>query len=143
MEEMILYSEADIPISDPNYDEETSNAKYEQFYESVTPSLNPSTFNNKPFIMFICVSDNGINHKSVEMFHKMMTNAGQLMQLHVFPQPSVPSPGGSDHRFEINTENLVTYTNSKGITLENVPIVYIEALAFWRKFENQDQNNNN
>jgi hypothetical protein len=143
IEEADLYSEADIPMTDSNYNEATQNAKYEEFYESVSSSLNPSEFNNKPFIMFTCVTDNAINHKSVELFHKLLSNAGQLVQIHVFPQPSVPSPENSDHRFEINTENMVTYTNSKGITLNNVPKVYIEILAFWRKFENQDQNNNN
>ena len=143
IEEADLYSEADIPMTDSNYNEAAQNAKYEEFYESVSSSLNPSEFNNKPFIMFTCVTDNAINHKSVELFHKLLSNAGQLVQIHVFPQPSVPSPENSDHRFEINTENMVTYTNSKGITLNNVPKVYIEALAFWRKFENQDQNSNN
>lgn len=143
MEEMMLYSEADKNMTDSSYDEESQNAKYEAFYESVGSSLDPSAFNNKPFIMFTCVTDNAVNHKSVELFHKLLSNAGQLVQIHVFPTPSVPSPENSDHRFEINTENMVTYTNSKGITLNNVPIVYIEILAFWRKFENNDQNINN
>lgn len=114
------------------------DADLDAYFEAVKDFLNISLFKSVPFRLYTCVGDPTVNYRGVELQHKLLTYAGALAQIHVFPACSDHSVIDSDHRFEINPENLVTYTNSKGQTLQNVPKVYIETLAFWRRFENQD-----
>jgi hypothetical protein len=41
-----------------------------------------------------------------------------------------------NHSFDLAAANKVAeFVNSKGDTLEDVPIAYIEALQFWRRYE--------
>ena len=87
--------------------------------------------------MYTCVGDLSVKYKIVIGFHEILSRAGYNVQIHVFPATADHSVI-PDHRFEINPENLITYTNSKGVTLTDVPKVYIETLAFWRCYENQD-----
>jgi len=109
--------------------------KMEEFYDSVKDSVDISIYRDVPFRMFTCVTDPTVWYYSVKTHCKTLANAGSLAQIHVFPTPSNTSI--TDHRFEINPENLVAYTNSKGVSLTNVPKVYIEILAFWRRFESE------
>lgn len=119
-----------------------NDADMDNYFNSVKDKLNVSLFNNIPFILFTCEGDPIVWYKEVNTMHKLLVYAGSLAYIHVYPASVTPLPDATgDHRFEINTENLVTYTNSKGIVLNNVPKVYIEILAFWRRFENQDKNN--
>lgn len=113
------------------------------YYENVKGSLNVSLFNNVPFFLLTCVGDPTVWYKEVVTMHRLLTYAGSLAYIHVYPETSDRTIVTTDHRFEINPENLITYTNSKGVTIDNVPKVYIEILAFWRRFENQDKNTNN
>lgn len=119
-----------------------TDADMESYFDSVQDKLNVSLFNNIPFFLFTCVGDQTVWYKEVVTMHRLLVHAGSLAFIHVYPASETAGTGG-DHRFEINSENLVTYTNSKGITLSNIPKVYIEILAFWRRFENQDNNSNN
>jgi len=64
----------------------------------------------------------------VNLWAKMLRNGGCLVEQRMFPT------GG--HPFDLASDNLVSsYTNSKGVTLTDVPIAYIEALQFWRRYE--------
>ena len=118
------------------------DGEIESFYNSVKDSINISVFRNIPFRIYTCVGDPLIWYKAVELLNKELSNAGSLTQIHVFPATATPIAVDGDHRFEINEENLVTYTNSDGVVLQDVPKVYIEILAFWKRFENQDFNYN-
>jgi len=105
----------------------------DEFYDMVKDSVDISIYRDIPFRMFTCITDPTVWYYGITTHCKTLANAGSFAQVHVFPKPQNTSI--TDHRFEINPDNLVTYTNSKGVTLNNVPTVYIEALAFWRKFE--------
>jgi len=110
-----------------------NEAKFESFYNSVKDSVDISIYREVPFRSFTCVTDPTVWYKGPVFHNKLLSNAGSLHQIHVYPTPENRTI--TDHRFEINPSNLITYTNSKGVTLNNVPKVYIEALAFWRRFE--------
>ena len=107
------------------------------FIDSIKDSINVSPYKNIPIRMYTCVGDLSVKYKIVIGFHEILSRAGYNVQIHVFPATADHSVI-PDHRFEINPENLITYTNSKGVTLTDVPKVYIETLAFWRCYENQD-----
>lgn len=115
-----------------------NEAKFTALTSSIADSITPYGYNNVPVRMYTCVGDPLVTYYSVVWLHKVLCRAGYNAQIHVFPATQTPQSAAGDHRFEINSENLVTYTNSKGVTLQNVPKVYIEILAFWRRFENQD-----
>jgi hypothetical protein len=105
---------------------------------SIADSIDVSRYNNVPFLMFSCEGDGSVFCDSVKWMHKVFSRAGYNAQIHVFPASENPLQDGGDHRFEINPENCVTYKSSRGVEIDDVPIVYVEILAFWRSFENQN-----
>ena len=115
----------------------TNTTKMDEFYDMVKDSVDISIYRDIPFRIFTCVTDPTVWYYSVAMHCKIIANAGSFAQIHIFPTPADHSVVTTDHRFEINPENLVTIVNSKGVTLNDVPKVYIEALAFWRRFESE------
>lgn len=109
--------------------------KVEAFYESVKNSVDTSVFRHIPFKIFTCVTDPTVWYEECKFAGKVLANAGHIAEVHVYPTPTDHTSQSSDHRFEINLENCVTITNSKGVEVQNVPKVYIETLAFWRRFD--------
>ena len=58
----------------------------------------------------------------------MMLNAAQIVEMRYF------LTGG--HHFELTSPYLLaSHTTIYGETLTNVPVVYVEMLAFWRRYE--------
>lgn len=64
--------------------------------------------------------------------YKMLCNSGQLVEWKTYDTSSVT---GDAHYFEFDTAFLTDVVNSYGVTVENVPIVYVDMLSFWKKFE--------
>ena len=84
---------------------------------------------NHPTKMFIAEDDEVLNNdRNAVLMYRMMLNAAQVCELRRFPT------GG--HHYELDSANvLATFENSFGVTLTDVPVTYIEMLAFWRRYE--------
>jgi len=82
-----------------------------------------------PFKFFVSPQDtSAVAARSSEYVFNMMRNNGTQCEYRVLPT------GG--HAFELESQNrLASYTNSYGVTLTDVPIVYIEALQFAKRYE--------
>ena len=65
---------------------------------------------------------------TLNLWTQMFRNGGCICEQRMFPT--------GNHPFDLADANLVSeYVNSKGMLLYNVPIAYIEALQFWRRYE--------
>ncbi len=64
----------------------------------------------------------------VNLWVRMFRNGGCTVEQRMF--------ASGNHPFDLASANLVSsFINSKGVTLSNVSIAYIEALQFWRRYE--------
>ena len=62
------------------------------------------------------------------LWYDMLCNGGNICEMRMF------QTGG--HPFDLASQNRVaTFVNTRGIQLTDVPIAYIEALQFWRRYE--------
>ena len=97
-----------------------------------------------PIKIFASPSDNVVDQRvGAELLYKMTCAGGTISELRMFPahddqsDPYAGEPIDTGHPFDLYYGNRVaTYTNTRGLALEDVPIAYIEALQFWRRFEN-------
>lgn len=71
------------------------------------------------------------------LYYRMLINAGQIAELRLFNSyKDYTGTGTSAHHYDTQDPALRTsITTSYGEQLTNVPIVYIEMLAFWRRYE--------
>ena len=71
------------------------------------------------------------------LYYRMLTNAGQIAELRIFNSyKDYSGTGTSAHHYDTQDPALrANITTSYGEALTNVPIVYIEMLAFWRRYE--------
>jgi hypothetical protein len=105
-----------------------SNVPYDENEAALYENL---TFRVKSPIKIFAVMDDAtmVWRRNAELMYKMILNGAQICELRLF------ETGG--HFFEIdNPECLTTITNRYGQTLNNVPVVYIEMLQFWKRYEN-------
>lgn len=82
-----------------------------------------------PVKMFASKDDMTVNYaRNCALVYQMMINAGQVVEMRYFPT------GG--HHFELDDDNLLaSYTTRYGDVLTDVPVVYVEMLHFWQRFE--------
>ena len=71
------------------------------------------------------------------LYYRMLINAGQIAELRLFNSyKDYSGTGTSAHHYDTQDPALrADITTSYGEALEDVPIVYIEMLAFWRRYE--------
>lgn len=68
------------------------------------------------------------------LYYRMLTNAGQIAELRLFHTTAV----GHEHHYDTQDPNLRTdVTTRYGETLEDIPVVYVEMLRFWRRYEQE------
>lgn len=86
---------------------------------------------NVPFKFFGALDDtDALPPRGMELYYRMLCNGGNICELRFF------QTGG--HPFDLAAANRVaTFVNTRGETLTDVPIAYIEALEFWRRYENE------
>lgn len=88
-----------------------------------------------PIKMFANYSDQSVPYeRNAMLMHKMLLNGGQEVELRMFEVENDQDTSRTAHYFEMRDDRLVPWTNSKGVEM-NVSIVYIEMLAFWRRYE--------
>ena len=99
------------------------NSSEEAFYSNLRIKL------KTPVKIFAAYDDSTVDYRmGAKLLYNMMANAASICELRMFKS------GG--HAFELdNTNCMATYTNSFGETLYNVPVAYVEALKFWRRYE--------
>ena len=73
--------------------------------------------------------------RNARIFYRMLLNAGNSCELRMFDTSNDVDTSVTAHHFEMRTDRLITYTNSYGVELQNVPVVYIEMLKFWQRYE--------
>ena len=85
-----------------------------------------------PCKFFLSTLDNTNNpYRNAVLAYKMLVNSGQIAELRWF--------NGSGHHYDIQDQNLRTnIVNTYGVQLTNIPIVYIEMLQFWRRYEQEN-----
>ena len=72
-----------------------------------------------------------------EVFYRMLINAGQVAELRIFNSyKDYTGTGTSAHHYDTQDPALRTdITTTYGEALTSVPMVYIEMLEFWRRYE--------
>lgn len=64
------------------------------------------------------------------LYYKMLLNGAQLVELRLFQS--------GNHHADVQNDNMRTDVTTKfGEELENIPVVYVEMLKFWRRFEQE------
>lgn len=81
-----------------------------------------------PIKLFAALDDATVSPANMRLYYQMLLNAAQVCELRWFPT------GG--HHFEMEAQNKVdSWTTTYGTTVSDVPIPYIEALQYWRRYE--------
>lgn len=86
-----------------------------------------------PVKLFGCNQDPScVPSKTTALYYRMLMNAGQIAECRLFNT----SLTANQHHYDTQDPNLrADITTSYGEELTNIPIVYIEMLAFWRRYE--------
>jgi hypothetical protein len=91
-----------------------------------------------PLKMFACNQDpNNDIDKASGLYLKMFNNAANIVGLRIFNSTmDYSGTGYTAHYYElIDTSLWVTATTIFGESVANVPILYVEMLEFWRRYE--------
>lgn len=86
-----------------------------------------------PVKLFGCNQDPScVPSKTTSLYYRMLMNAGQIAECRLFNTTLT----SNQHHYDTQDPNLrADITTSYGDELTNIPIVYIEMLAFWRRYE--------
>lgn len=84
-----------------------------------------------PVKIFASYEDNVVPYRrNAELIYKMMKNAGQVCELRLFH-----TDASAPHHFELQDSRYLTeVTTVYGETMQ-APLVYVEMLKFWRRYE--------
>ena len=91
-----------------------------------------------PVKLFGCNQDQSCAPaNTTALYYRMLMNAGQIAECRLYNSyKDYTGTGTSAHHYDTQDPALrTTITTSYGEELTNVPIVYIEMLAFWRRYE--------
>lgn len=90
-----------------------------------------------PVKFFCCNADTvAPPDKCAKMLYNMLVNGGQRTELRVF---NSTLDGSSAHYYELRDPALRTTVVTKyGETMTNVPVVYVEMLRFWQRYEQEE-----
>ena len=91
-----------------------------------------------PVKLFGCNQDQSCTpERTSALYYRMLINAGQIAECRLYNSyKDYTGTGTSAHHYDTQDPALrTTVTTSFGEELTNVPIVYIEMLSFWRRYE--------
>lgn len=73
------------------------------------------------------------------LYYTMLGNSGQIVEMRMFHSDSSTYPvAGTAHTYDLLDPALrTTMVTRYGEEVENVPVVYVEMLRFWRRFEQE------
>ena len=102
------------------------SAEYPEYIQGFYSGLVIKT--KTPVKIFASYADPSVPYWHAQMWTRMFRNGGCIVELRLFTVGA--------HNFFIDSQNRVSsFVTSKGDTLTNVPIAFIEALQFWRNYE--------
>ena len=73
--------------------------------------------------------------RNAMLMYKMLVNGGNIVECRMFDVSQDTDTSVTAHHFEMRYDRLVTVTTPSGQVIENVPVVYIEMLRFWQRYE--------
>lgn len=87
-----------------------------------------------PVKLFGCNQDQSCTPSETSaLYYRMLLNSGQIAELRLF---NTEIAAANAHHYDLQDPALrTTVTTSYGEELTNIPVVYIEMLAFWRRYE--------
>lgn len=91
-----------------------------------------------PVKIFGCNQDTTCNPQyGANVYYRMFLNAGQIVELRLFDSfKDYTGTGTSAHHYDTQDPALrTTVTTRYGVEMTNVPVVYVEMLQFWRRYE--------
>ena len=125
----------DLPTKDVLFDNSmniSKNASHSDAEEQVYGKLHAQV--KSPVKLFGCLNDTTCYvDRTSRLCYKMLINSGQIVELRLFNE--------GNHHYDTQNSDLRVGTteepfiNSFGEELINVPVVYIEMLQFWRRYE--------
>lgn len=134
----------DLPTSD-----EAKRELIDNFY--VAGSGHPSVRNTLwgalhamarcPIKLFGCYEDASCPPAdTANLYYRMLTNAAQIAEVRLFHSyKDYSGTGTTAHHYDTQDPALRASVITKyGVEMQNVPIVYIEMLQFWRRYEQQN-----
>lgn len=107
----------------------SASTKYDEAEDALYSTLR---FKSKaPVKIFTAYEDNVVPYRrNAELMYKMLKNAGQVCELRLFH-----TDASSPHNFEVqDSRHLTEVTTTYGETVQ-APLVYVEMLQFWRRYE--------
>ena len=93
-----------------------------------------------PVKIFGCNQDESVVPASLDIVYKPLINSGQIAEKRVFNSfKDYTGTGTSAHHYDTQDPALRTsITTRYGDALTDIPIVYIEMLRFWQRFEQEE-----
>lgn len=94
-----------------------------------------------PVKIFGCFEDESCPpNDTALLYYKMLTNAAQIAEVRLFHSyKDYTGTGTTAHHYDTQDPALrADITTTYGEELENIPVVYIEMLQFWRRYEQEN-----
>lgn len=91
-----------------------------------------------PVKLFGCNQDPScVPRYTTSLLYRMLINSGQITECRLFNSyKDYSGTGTTAHHYDTQDPALrTTWTTRYGVVMQNVPIVYIEMLQFWRRYE--------
>ena len=90
-----------------------------------------------PIKFFGCNQDDSVPVDTLKMWYRMIMNSGHIAELRLFNSlKDYTGTGTSAHHYDTQDPALrADVTTKYGEELESIPVVYIEMLQFWRRYE--------
>lgn len=107
----------------------SANTKFNEAEDALYSTLRYKT--TAPVKIFGCHEDSTVpSRRNAELMYRMLVNAGQVCELRMFH-----SDASKTHHFELeDSRYLIDVTTVYGETMQ-APLVYVEMLQFWRRYE--------
>lgn len=90
-----------------------------------------------PIKFFGCNQDDKVPYDSLKRWYRMVINSGHIAEIRLFNSyKDYTGSGTSAHHYDTQDPALrADVTTKYGEELESIPVVYIEMLQFWRRYE--------
>lgn len=91
-----------------------------------------------PVKLFGCYEDASCPpNDTALLYYRMLTNAAQIAEVRLFHSyKDYTGTGTTAHHYDTQDPALrASVTTKYGVTMTNIPVVYIEMLQFWRRYE--------
>jgi hypothetical protein len=107
----------------------SANTKFNEAEDALYSTLRYKT--TAPVKIFGCHEDSTVpSRRNAELMYRMLVNAGQVCELRMFH-----SDASQTHHFELEDSRYLTNVTTVYGETTQAPLVYVEMLQFWRRYE--------